>query len=632
MKKTVSLFLALSLLAALGACGAPAAEPSPSALPSTPIPTLAPLFSSEMDEAGIPDEESLALAAQTASQEADREFSAAGEEEMFTDRDADSSYQDPTVLELSTGNIGLDTDAVRQANTVVIDKEGCYLLTGSLQNGQILIDAPETDKIQLVLAGVDILCQGSAAIYVRQADKVFITLAEGTENRLSSTGDFVRTDENNVDAAVFAKPDLSFNGEGSLTVSCETGHGIVSKDDLKFCSGSYSVTAAGKGLDGKDSIRIAGGNLSVTAGADGLQSDHEDAEKGFIYMSGGSLSVQSAGDGLQSSGGMTFLDGSVTVCSGGGHSSAPAKVQGFGGRGGMNRWSEEMTAETETDPEAITSFKGIKSSTAIVISGGSFLLDCADDAIHSNTDLRVSGGSFEITSGDDALHADAALDLSGGSFTVRTCYEGLEGTDITISGGSYYIFSQDDAVNAAGGNDASGLADFGGMGRGFGAGSGSLSISGGLLYLNTEGDSLDTNGTMTITGGEIYISGPSTSMNGILDSNGGIPIYGGTVVAAGSPGMQQNFSTASTQGSLLLNLSSYQSAGSTVSLYDAEGRLLAQYSPEKAYSLVIVSVPELAVGESYTLTAGTETQTITLSSLIYANGGGFGGGRGGGRR
>lgn len=621
MKRIISIILCLVLLLGCAACAGQSLPAEDLPAEATPIP-----------------ETPAAAVSQSARTEAVR-LTVSDPDDMFTDRDFDSSWSDCVSIRLADGASAADGGGVDiQGNEITITAEGSYLLSGSLTDGRIVVNVTDEEKVQLILAGAHVSCRDSAALYIPAADKVFLTLAEGTDNSLLSLGEYPE-DGSGIDAAVFSRVDLSINGSGRLEVSGETGHGIVSKDDIKICSGTLLVSAPmGKAIDGKDSIRIAGGDITVTAGADGLQSEHEDLSKGFIYMSGGSLSVTAAGDGLQSSGGILIRDGSLSIVTNGGHVNAEAKAESFGmGRG--SKWGTVIGAAATTGTAATTastaidSFKGIKSDAAIEISGGSFLLDCADDAIHSNADILISGGSFSLQTGDDGVHADTSLTITGGSFDIPVCFEGLEGTDILIAGGSISIVSSDDGLNAAGGNDGSGLSDFGGAGPGFGSGSGSLTIQGGTLYLNTGGDSLDTNGSMNITGGSICISGPSDSFNGILDSDGSMLITGGTVAASGVSGMQQNFSTGSTQGSLLVSLSGTQAAGSSVCLYNAAGELLVQHTPDKDYDLVILSAPGIAVGETYTLIAGTETQTITPDTLLYGGGmggmGGFGGGKGG---
>lgn len=163
--------------------------------------------------------------------------------EMFTNRDLDDTYEESDLIEirLSDEEIVCESEIVDISDSVItISKEGTYILSGSLSEGQVVVDAAETDKIQLVLDNAVIQCSTSAALYVRQADKVFLTLADGSENQLSNREDFIAIDDNHVDAVIFSKEDLTLNGTGSLNISAAYGHGIVSKDDLVLTGGGVT--------------------------------------------------------------------------------------------------------------------------------------------------------------------------------------------------------------------------------------------------------------------------------------------------------------------------------------------------------------------------------------------------------
>ena len=431
-------------------------------------------------------------------------------------------------------------------STVTITQEGTYRVSGTLSDGQIIVDADENAKVKLILDGADISKEGSAAIYALSADKVILSSAEGSTNSIRSSGEFVQTDDNNVDAAVFAKCDLNLNGDGVVNISCETGHGVVSKDDLKVKDGEWNITAAGKGLSGKDSVTVEDGTLNITSGTKGIWSDNdEDEEKGSIEILGGSITVTSA-----------------------------------------------------------------------------------DDSIHAGNTVSISGGEMTLSSADDGIHADNTLTVSGGKVDVTKSYEGLEAKDIDISGGEISIAASDDGINAAGGNDGSNaFGPFGG--DPFGSDSGStLTISGGTLVVDAGGDGLDANGELTVSGGVIYVSGPTNSGNGALDYGTDAAITGGTIIAVGAAGMAENFGSKSTQGCILLNLSAAQTAGTTVSIEDENGKVLASYTPGKNYQSVVISTEGMEVGGTYTVKAGSVSEEITLDSVIYGSGmgmGGFGG-------
>lgn len=557
--------------------------------------------------------------------DANNEISALQTSEMFTDRDYESSYdeKDSAVIRMNGDSASCDSPAVQiSGSTVTISDEGTYILSGTLNNGMIIVDAEKTDKLQIVLNGVEIHSESTAAIYILQADKVFITLPENAVNTLSGGSEFSAIDENDIDAVIFSKEDLTFNGSGSLNLESPAGHGIVSKDDLVVTGGTYCVTAASHGLSGKDSVRIAGGNLTVTSGKDAIHAENaEDSSLGFLCISGGTYQLTADGDGLSASGSLQIEAGSFWIQSGGGSANAVTAASN-------SNWGSRVPGSgTAMTSEGSTSAKGIKASGDLLLKGGTFNIDAADDAVHSNGSLAVDGGTYEITTGDDGFHADSALVITGGSVQITKSYEGIEGVSVTISGGDFTVYADDDGINAGGGNDQSG---FGGP-RGqdsFASSSCYIEISGGKLYVNASGDGLDSNGSMTVSGGEIFVSGPTSGGNGALDSDGEAVITGGTVIAVGSSQMAENFGSASTQGSIMVTVGT-QSAGSTVQLIDSNGTVLVSRQTDKTYNSVVISCPEILQGGTYTLSAGTYSEQITMESLIYGSGGGMGPGNGG---
>lgn len=610
--------------------------------------------------------------------------------DMFTDRDLEVGYDETTAaaITLSGSTASCDRDTVTiDGSTITITDEGTYLLSGTLDDGMVIVDAEDTDKVQLVLGGASIHCEDCAALYVRQADKVFVTTAADSQNTLSGGDSFTQLDENNIDGVIFSKSDLTLNGLGTLTIDSPAGHGVVTKDDLAVTSGTYAITAAGQGLSGKDSVRIADGTFTLTTGKDAIQSDNtEDTDKGFVYLAGGTLTITAEGDGLSASSWMQVDDMTCTITTGGGSangethaSDTPPDGMG-GGKGGrmpqmdgttapdgsthpperptgetppdgmqppadmpQNTAPSDGTAASDTAAAATTdttdsadasttdsvSTKGLKAGTALTILGGNFTLDCADDAFHSNGDLTVSAGTASIQTGDDAFHADNALTISDGAIDISTCYEGLEGLTVTVSSGDINMVASDDGVNAAGGADQSG---FGGNGQDqFAAESGvSITITGGNLTVNAGGDGLDSNGDLMVSGGTVYVSTKAGSADSALDYNGNASITGGTLIGAGSSGMAQNFGENSTQGAILLTVDT-QAAGSTVSVSDSAGSVLASWEAPQAFSSVVISCPGLEADDTYTVMAGTSSTEVTLDGLLYGSGGMGHGGMGGNR-
>ena len=547
--------------------------------------------------------------------------------DMFTQRDLRTTYDESksALITLSGTTASSSSNAVSvKGNTVTILDEGTYLLTGTW-NGQIVVDAPKDAKTQLVLRDVSIHCETSAALYVKKADKVFVTL-EG-KNTLSCGESFTAVDENNIDGAVYAKADLTFNGSGKLTVTAPAGHGIVGKDDLVFAGGSYDITCASHGVDANDSVRCVDTDLTVTAGKDAIRAENtDDTTRGFVYIESGTFLLEAEGDGISAGAYLEIRGGSFDITCGGGSENGSKQSSdnwgGFGGMGGgMGRpggyGGMGGNSQQPSSQEDSTSMKALKATGDLTVSGGIFSVDSADDAFHSNADLTVNGGHFTIATGDDGFHADENLTVADGNISISECYEGLEGLHIAVSGGKIDLKSSDDGINAAGGTDLSGGGgrdQFGGMPGGFGMGSGngSITISGGELYLQASGDGIDANGTLTISGGYTVVCGPTRGDTAVLDYDKTAIITGGTFIGTGSTMMAQTFSEGSTQGTFAVTCGT-QSAGAAIVLTDKAGNTVVDHTPQLSYGLVVISTPEMVKGENYTITIGGASGTFAAN-------------------
>lgn len=454
---------------------------------------------------------------------------------IFSDRDLEGTYDESAAIaiQLSGDSAACDSDAVTiEGSRITIGAEGVYVLSGTLADGQIVVNAGETDKVQLVLAGADITSSTSAAIYALEADKVFVTLAEGTENTLTNGGAYVAIDDNNIDAVIFAKTDLTLNGSGSLTINAQAGHGVVSKDDLVITGGSYTITAASHGLSGKDSIAIADGAFSITSGKDGIHAENtDDLSLGTLYITNGSYTITAQGDAVSAQGALQIDGGTFDLYTGEGSASvdmATSDVSQMGGsRGGMDAQTEVTATATEEDT---VSQKGIKGESTYTINGGVFTIDSADDCLHAGGAMTLAAGEFTLSSGDDAVHCDDALTIQSGAFTIPYCYEGIEGLSITIEDGTFDITSSDDGLNAAGGTDSSGFGGFGGQPQDtFTADSDSfITINGGTFTIVSSGDCIDSNGALTINGGTLDLT-CNGSGNTTMDCDGTYANNGGNI-------------------------------------------------------------------------------------------------------
>ena len=561
--------------------------------------------------------------------------------DMFTERDFKTEYDESNAvtIKLNGASATASSDSVNiSGSTITITEEATYIISGELTDGMLIVNAPDTAKLQLVFNGVNITSKTSSALYILQADKVFLTLAENTTNTLANGGSFTAIDENNIDSALFSKQDLTMNGTGSLSVTSPAGHGIVCKDDLVITGGSYQVNSASHGLDANDSVRVANATINIDAGKDSIHCENnDDTSKGFVYISSGSIKAEAEGDGISAGAYMQIEDGTIDLLVGGGsengtkeHSDFFGGFKGGGRPGGMPPGDMQIT-QTEEDS---TSMKGLKATSNLVISGGNITVNSADDSIHSDTSLTINGATFNIASGDDAIHAEEILTITDGKIDISESYEGLEALHIDIQGGDIKLKASDDGLNAAGGTDQSGTTGgrdgmFGGerppeMGGpaggpagggpagGISANSdGSIKISGGTLYINSSGDGVDANGTLEISGGHTTVTGPTQGDTATLDYDKTAVITGGTFIGTGSTMMAQSFSD-SKQGVIAINVGN-QPAETQIELKDSKGNTIVSHKPELDFAVVIISTPELVKGEKYSVTVGSETSEFEAS-------------------
>ena len=624
MKNSVKTILICAMCIALASCAnSPdntAGENTDNAAAETTVSENNTAVSGSPEETGTGNTDAVPASVSADVSESASEPAAASD--MFTNRDYEIGFSDAAEVKFaSEGGSVNGSGAVAENNIVRITEAGTYRITGTITDGQIIVDAADDAKIQIVLDNASVTCAGSAALYIKNADKVFVTTAEGSNNTLSSVGEFTADGDINVDGTVFAKSDVTFNGSGTLNITSDTKHGIVCKDDLKFTSGTYSISSASKGIDCKESVRIAGGTIDITSGTDGIHAENTDKpEKGFVYVCGGNITVNSGNDAVDATGDITVTDGTFDITSDGGAANAPAhRNNDFGGGFRWDRDNQGTDSSTTSE-----SSKGIKSDAAIMISGGKLNIDSSDDAVHSATTFTMTGGDLAASSGDDGLHADNTVLISDGTVNITNSYEGIEGEIIEISGGKVSVTASDDGMNAAGGTVTNG-----GWGMMDTDSNAKLTISGGEIYVNASGDGLDSNGYLYVTGGRTFVSGPTNSGNGALDSGLGATITGGYIIAAGATGMAENFGSESTQGSILYTFDSTVTGGTEISISDSDGNVILSFTPEKNYQCAVISAPEIQSGSTYKISANGSDYTVEMTSNIYGASSGFGGGMGG---
>lgn len=563
------------------------------------------------------------------------------EAEMFTDRDSRAEYDLSTAItiRLNGNSAEASSNAVKISGSAIhITEEATYIINGTLEDGMIVVDAPDNAKLQLVLNGADITSKSSAPLYIKEADKVFVTLAEGTENILANEGGFTVIDDNNIDGTVFSKQDLSFNGSGKLTVTAPAGHGIVCKDDLVFTGGMYTINSSSHAIDANDSVRVSQATMIVNSGKDGIHAENSDEpELGFVYISSGTFTFESEGDGISAGSYLQVTGGNFDITAGGGSENGAKQSsdnygdfmggKGMGGRhggmggerpggqNGMNQMpggSEGNKTTTETES---TSMKGLKSTGDLLILEGNFKINSADDAIHSNASMYIKNGTIDVATGDDGIHAEETLEMSDGTIYISESYEGLEALNIKVMGGEITLTASDDGLNAAGGTDNSGFGgrDNGKFGGGMGgrqggmsSGNGSIVIADGNLNITASGDGIDANGTLEITGGYTIVCGPTRGDTATLDYDSTAIISGGTFIGTGASGMAQTFSDSQNQGVIAVQVGS-ATEGTKITLTDSSGKEVISHTPKLEYNMLILSSPDIIKGETYTLSVGTQS-------------------------
>lgn len=611
--------------------------------------------------------------------------------------------------------------ATYKDSVITITKAGYYVLSGKLDDGKIVINAGEKDKVNLIFNGVEISCGNDAVINEIKSDKVIITLVEGTNNVISDGN--THSDEE-ITAAIYCKNSLTINGTGKLQVNGNYNDGITTKDKLKLIDAALEVVAVDDGLVGKDLVAIKSGNANINSMGDGIKSTKTtDIEEGIVCVDGGTLNIVSELDGIQADNYVKINDGVINLTTGGGsdnesntkstnnvafsnadilsakqqenvqllddtdssqkmeepqrgmqpmpdgrefetdeegnmirremptdeegnmmrremptdeegnmirremptdeegNAEIPENVdeysrqEGDKKRGDWGKWGGRMEEENTTKDEDVPSAKGVKGSNGIYIAGGTVNISSSDDSIHANGMVYIKGGEIKVTSGDDGVHADTTLDISGGTIDISKSYEGLEAYYINVSGGNISVVSRDDGLNAAGGNASSSVDGRQGQNR-FNAGDtdAKISMTGGNLKVVASGDGIDSNGSITMTGGKLIVCGPESGGNGIVDCGAGFKMDGGTLLGAGTSGMFMSIGSSSKLSVInAKNISGIK--GDEIKIYDQD-KEIASFIAETSYQAVIISMPELKAGSEYTIKYGDKETSVTAQEPV----------------
>jgi len=513
-------------------------------------------------------------------------------------------------------------------DVLTISAAGTYRLTGTL-NGAVEVKKNVVGTVHIILDNATIHTtetQNCAAITFKEAsDTRILTVADGTVNELSDSVGDTATDNDSAGAGLQTKKcSLTINGQGTLKVLGvgDDASAIKVKYDLTIIDATIIATATKNGIKAGETLSIHNATITVTAGNDGIKTDVEpesdeealayaaDKTAGYIYIKNSTITVTAGDDGIAANN-CLYIDNTaenvITVTTNGGapttvteSTSDNADGKALKAAGITLVTTNDSGTETETDYPAT-----FDENYAIVITGGTFVLNSNDDAIHSNGNVIISGGTFTIASGDDGIKAEYLTQITGGNITVTKSYEGVEGARVEITGGTLNITATDDGINAANSDLRNYAFD--------------LYIAGGNITVTCSGDGLDSNGKLVIAGGTVYVFGPQNAGNSALDSDGGTTIQGGTVIATCANAMD----AVGTTGYMVVANANI-SAGTTVTLKSSDGTEIVSFTAPKSAGNVIISTPELTSG-TYTLVCGNNSTTVTAVTGRSSGMGGMGG-------
>lgn len=499
----------------------------------------------------------------------------------YSEQDLSWDTSSETAIDLSNPTA---TDGVTvEDGTLTITKAGTYKLSGEYQ-GQIKVETADSDAVRLVLDNANITNSSGAALNVVNADEVILYSASGTTNTISDGADYTATGENDPDAVVYSKADLTIAGEGTLKVNGNHEDGIHTSDGLVIASGTLEVNAANTGIKGKDYVDILGGTINVTAQQDGIKSTNDtDEGQGWTRLSNGTVTVNAGDDGF-------------------------------------------------------------KASRVVEISGGSLTVEQSDEGIEAQY-INVSGGDVNVTSVDDGMNASLKTSNSESTDSSANTSDTANQQQNNQQQGSLPGGQQNGTSNqqqqgtgqppamsgtSQGGTSQNGTSGTGQQGMGQppqggmpGGGGGTfevvdaaINVSGGNITVNAEGDGIDSNGVTTLSGGTLIVNGPSQGGNAALDTNGDLLLNGATVLSGSTADMFEAPSTNSTSGYLKLTNSSGFEQGSTVQVADSSGKVVANYKVTKSnVQLVLVSSSSIVKGQSYTVYTTTSAVDSNAASL-----------------
>lgn len=502
-------------------------------------------------------------------------FSSCDPENVIDDQGKDTDtldyvWDETKVIDIKLNSTSIECNSANvtiNGQNAVITKKGTYKLSGTLENGQIVVNA--SGIVRLLLNNVNITSQTTSAIYVADAKRAIIFLPEGTNNTITDGPNYVMTADS-INSTIYSRDYMAIAGSGKLTVNANYNSAISSRDELIIESGDITVKSVGLGIKGKDYLIINGGKFNITSGGDGLKSDKDSTEnEGFIEINNGEFDIISDQDAISAQTELRIKNGTFRITTG----------------GGSNFTSDLISA------------KGLKSQDRITIENGGFTLDCADNIIDADNHLTINGGNFVLSSGNKPLDSDSTLTINDGTVQIIKSVKGISSHHIAVNGGLVSVVSRNDCMKASLGAELT--TDDGS----------SISINGGMVTLSSDkGDALDSNGSILIGGGAVIVQGSATKPDDAVSYRSTFKINGGSMYAAGATSLlPQNDSQ---QNSLAVSFSIIQPPGQIFCIQTEAGVTVAAFKATRYSYFFMTSFPGLETGKTYNLyTGGTLTGT-----------------------
>ena len=547
----------------------------------------------------------------------------------YSEQDLSWDTSSETAIDLSNPTA---TDGVTvEDGTLTITKAGTYKLSGEYQ-GQIKVETADSDAVRLVLDNANITNSSGAALNVVNADEVILYSASGTTNTISDGADYTATGEDDPDAVVYSKADLTIAGEGTLKVNGNHEDGIHTSDGLVIASGTLEVNAANTGIKGKDYVDILGGTINVTAQQDGIKSTNDtDEGQGWTRLSNGTVTVNAGDDGFKASRVVEISGGSLTVE----QSDEGIEAQYINVSGGdvnVTSADDGMNASLKTSDSESTDSSANTSDAANQQQNNQQQNNQQQGSLpggqQSETSNQQQQGTGQPPQGQPPAVSGTSQDGTSQNGTTGTGQQ-----QNNTQNQSNQNMGQPPAMpggNAQDGTSQNGTTGTGQQGMGQppqggmpGGGGGTfevvdaaINVSGGNITVNAEGDGIDSNGVTTLSGGTLIVNGPSQGGNAALDTNGDLLLNGATVLSGSTADMFEAPSTNSTSGYLKLTNSSGFEQGSTVQVADSSGKVVANYKVTKSnVQLVLVSSSSIVKGQSYTVYTTTSAVDSNAASL-----------------